>query len=292
MAHLVEFRLLGALEVVIAGRPVILGGRRQQVVLATLLVSHPYPVSSDRLIDAVWGDHPPPTAPATLQAYVSRLRKLLAAAGVGLQSGARGYRLEIDDDAIDACRFDRAVDNALALSQDRRNAEIIDLLEPALGMWRSAHAFGPLRDAGWAVEFSARLTERRLVAEELLADAYLELGKHLAAAIRLERALTEWPLSESLAKRYMLALYRGGRQVDALAVYERIRLELKLELGLEPSAELREFHHAVLNQSAGLDWRPASARQLVRVLPPRNPLFTGREELVRTVRRHLPPMES
>jgi DNA-binding SARP family transcriptional activator len=287
MAHLVEFRLLGALEVVIAGRPVILGGRRQQVVLATLLVSHPYPVSSDRLIDAVWGDHPPPTAPATLQAYVSRLRKLLAAAGVGLQSGARGYRLEIDDDAIDACRFDRAVDNALALSQDRRNAEIIDLLEPALGMWRSAHAFGPLRDAGWAVEFSARLTERRLVAEELLADAYLELGKHLAAAIRLERALTEWPLSESLAKRYMLALYRGGRQVDALAVYERIRLELKLELGLEPSAELREFHHAVLNQSAGLDWRPASARQLVRVLPPRNPLFTGREELVRTVRRHL-----
>ena len=138
MAHLVEFRLLGALEVVIAGRPVILGGPRQQVVLATLLVSHPYPVSSDRLIDAVWGDDPPPTAPTTLQAYVSRLRKLLGAAGVRLQSGARGYRLEIDDDAIDACRFDRAVDNALALSQDQRNAEIIDLLEPALGLWRSA----------------------------------------------------------------------------------------------------------------------------------------------------------
>ena len=287
MAHLVEFRLLGALEVVIAGRPVILGGPRQQVVLAALLVSHPHPVSGDRLIDAVWGDDPPPTAPTTLQAYVSRLRKLLAAAGVGLQSGARGYRLEIDEDAIDACRFDRAVDNALALSQEQRDAEIIDLLEPALGLWRSAHAFGPLRDARWAVEFCARLAERRLVAEELVADAYLDLGKHLAAAIRLESALTQWPLSESLAQRYMLALYRGGRQVDALAVYERIRLELKVELGLEPSAELRELHHNVLNQSAALDWRPASARQLVRVLPPRNPLFTGRDELVRKVRRHL-----
>ena len=287
MAHLLEFRLLGALEVVIAGRPVLLGGPRQQVVLATLLVSYPFSVSSDRLIEAVWGDDPPPTAPTTLQAYVSRLRKLLGAAGVRLQSGARGYRLEIDDEAIDACRFDRAVDNALALSQDQRNAEIIDLLEPALGMWRSADAFGPLRDAGWAVEFSARLGARRLVAEELLADAYLALGRHLAGAIRLEGALAQWPLSESLAKRYMLALYRGGRQVDALAVYERIRLELRVELGLEPSAELRELHHAVLNQSAALDWQPATARQLVRVLPPRNPLFTGRDEVVRTVRRLL-----
>ncbi len=85
----------------------------------------------------------------------------------------------------------------------------------------------------------------------------------------------------------MLALYRGARQVDALAVYERIRLELKVGLGLEPSAELRELHRAVLNQSAALDWQPASARQLVRVLPPRNPLFTGRDEVVRTVRRLL-----
>jgi DNA-binding SARP family transcriptional activator len=287
MTHFVEFRLLGALEVVIADRPVLIGGPRQQVVLATLLVSHPDPVSNDRLIDAVWGDDPPPTAPATVQAYVSRLRKLLGAAGVGLPSGARGYRLEIDDDAIDACRFDRAVDEALALAQEERNAEIVALLEPAFTLWRSPHALGAVGDARWAEEFRAQLAERRLIAEELLADAYLGLGKHLVAAIRLESALTQWPLSESLAKRYMLALYRGGRQVDALAVYERIRLELEVELGLEPSAQLRDLHHAVLNQRPALDWRPVATRQLVRLLPPRNPLFTGRDELVGTVRRLL-----
>ena len=183
--------------------------RRQQVVLATLLVSHPYPVSSDRLIDAVWGDDPPPTAPATLQAYVSRLRKLLAPQASGCSQAP-----EATDSRSTMRRSMPAVSIGPSTmrwrcSQDQRNAEIIDLLEPALGLWRSAVCIRSVARCrlgrgipapGWR--------ERRLVAEELLADAYLALGRHLAGAIRLEGALAQWPLSESLAKRYMLALYR------------------------------------------------------------------------------------
>jgi DNA-binding winged helix-turn-helix (wHTH) protein len=188
MTHFVEFRLLGALEVVIADRPMLLGGPRQQVVLATLLISHPDPVSNDRLIDAVWGDDPPPTAPTTVQAYVSRLRKLLGAAEVGLRSGARGYRLEIDDDAIDACRFDRAVDEALALAQAERNAEIVALLEPALALWRSPYALGRLGDAvrgidvsGPAPECPARLRRVRSALRSVDSD---ERTRRLVARLR------------------------------------------------------------------------------------------------------------
>jgi DNA-binding SARP family transcriptional activator len=284
----VVFRLLGTFEAATAaGQPLALGGPRQQVVLAALLVAHPEPVPNDRLADVVWGDDVPPTAITTLQVYISRLRKLLAPTGVRLTSGSRGYQLEVDAQSIDAYRFDAAVRDAVDWSQDERYGEVVDRLEPALDLWRSPQVLGPLSDAAWAAQFAARATERRGVAEELLADAYLALGAHVTAVLRLEAATMEWPWREPLAQRLMVALYRSGRQVDALAVYDRVRRALHDEIGLAPSEELRDVHHAVLNHSPSLTWTSPRARPAARVLPPRNPLFTGRSADVVRVRQLL-----
>lgn len=281
----VVFRLLGTFEATtVGGHSLVLGGPRQQVVLAALLVAHPDPVPNDRLADAVWGDEVPPTAITTLQVYVSRLRKLLAPAGVGVTSGSRGYQLDVDPRTIDAYRFDGAVSDALGWSQDERHGEVVDRLEPALDLWRSPRVLGPMQDAAWAAEFAAKLTERRAVAEELLADAYLALGTDVSAVLRLETAVAEWPLREPLVRRLMVALYRSGRQVDALAVYDRLRHALHDELGLAPSDELRDVHHAVLNHSPSLAWQSPRARPAARVLPRRNPLFTGRDAEVARLR--------
>jgi len=283
MRERVDLRLLGPLEVCIDGRTVSLGGRRQQAVLACLLLAHPNPVSTDALTEALWSDGPPPTSATTLQAYLSRLRRVLGPAGVRLVSGGRSYRLEVEDGVLDVHRFDSGVDHGMALVGECRFGEAVAVLEPSLALWRTARVLGMFHDEAWVAAEATRLTERRVVAIELLADAHLALGENLPVLTLLDAAVSEHPLAESLVMRLMLARYRAGRQSEALAAYSHCRRELHLELGLEPSPELQRLQQAILNQDPSLDWHPPVERQPPRVLPPPNPLFVGRDDDLSTI---------
>jgi DNA-binding SARP family transcriptional activator len=248
----VEFRVLGPLEVVDGGQPVDLPRRKHRALLAALLLHAGEPVSSDRLIEELWGERPPRTARDALQNYVSLVRKALGADVLVTRSGS--YLLDVSPEQIDAALFERLTAEARATeAADAR----VEKLREALALWRGP----PLADLAYepfaAVEI-ARLEELRLAAREDLIDAELELGRHADLVPELEGLIQEHPFDERLRGQLMLALYRAGRQAEALDAYQAARRVLDEELGLEPGPPLRELEQAILQQDPALRTTPVA----------------------------------
>ena len=245
-----RFGILGPFEVADdQGRVLALGGFKQRSVLAILLLRAGQVVSTDELIDEVWGERPPTTAAKTVQVYVSSLRKVLGD-GV-LITRARGYVLEVGDGEVDADRFRvLAAEGARALRAGELRSGA-DRLREALGLWRGA----PLAEFTYerfAQSAISRLEEGRLAALEERIDVDLALGEHRGLIGELEVLVREHPLQERLRGQLMLALYRAGRQADALAVYRELSGLLRDELGLEPSKALQDLERSILQHDASL----------------------------------------
>jgi DNA-binding SARP family transcriptional activator len=248
----VEFRILGPLEVVDQGRPLKLGGSRQRALLALLLTRANEVVSSDRLIDELWAANPPKTAANALQYHVSRLRKLLAP-NEAIATQEPGYLIRVGPDELDLLRFERLVEEARHTPADHAAR----LLRDALDLWRGA-ALADLANEPFAQTEILRLEELRLVTLELRIEADLALGRHLELVGELEVLVREHPLRERPRGQLMLALYRSGRQAEALELYRETRRLFVDELGIEPSPALQELEKAILRQDPGLD-SPQSA---------------------------------
>ena len=249
-----DFRILGPLEVWDRGGPVELRRQKPRALLAFLVLHAGEPVSSDALIEALWGESPPRTARAALQNYVAQLRRAL---GPGIvDSSAGGYVLEAVSDQIDLGRFER-------LAAEGRNAdgdERVEKLREALDLWRGP----PLADLlfePFAASEAARLGELRTTALEDLIDAELARGSGPDLVVELEELIAEHPFRERLRGQLMLALYRSGRQAEALEAYQETRRTLVDELGIEPGAALRELEQAILRQDPSLDAAGAAPRR-------------------------------
>jgi YVTN family beta-propeller protein len=254
-----EFGILGPLEVSRAGRSVPLGGPRQRAVLALLLLEANRVVSMDRLAEDIWAGRPPEGWATTVQTYVFHLRRALepdrargTAADV-LVTRDRGYLLRVDRDHLDAALFDQGFTAGRAALEAGRYAEAAQTLRRALELWRGP-VLANLADYAFTRPEAARLEELRLAALEARIDADLALGRHDALTAELDGLVRDHPLRERLHGQLMLALYRGGRQADALAAYRRARDLLADELGIDPGEPLRRLHTAVLGHDPALDW--------------------------------------
>jgi DNA-binding SARP family transcriptional activator len=245
-----DFRILGPLEVSDDGRQLDLGGGKQRALLAILLLHANEVVSSDRLIEALWEEEPPETAQKALQVYVSGLRKALGKER--LETKPPGYRLRVQEDELDLARFQR-------LAEERPR--------DALSLWRGE----PLSEFAYqhfAQAEIARLEEARLACVERRIEEDLEAGRHGSLVGELEQLVREHPLRERLRAQLMLALYRSGRQAEALEAYQDARRTMVEELGIEPGRSLRDLHKAILEQRPTLDPEaseksaPSSSRSL------------------------------
>jgi DNA-binding SARP family transcriptional activator/ABC-type branched-subunit amino acid transport system substrate-binding protein len=253
---MVEFRILGPFEVVEGDRQLALGGPKQRAVLAILLLHRGEVVSTDRLIDELWGERPPSKATKTVQVYVSNLRKAL---GDGLLvTEGRGYLLRTTAGQLDLDRFDALIAEGRQALREGEAQAGRDRLRQALALWRGR----PLEDFAYE-RFSqsamAQLEEKRLVALEDRIDADLALGEHAGLVAELESLVREHPLRERLHEQLMLALYRSGRQADALAHYQAARGTLIDQLGIEPGPGLRELERSILTQDPALEPPPRPA---------------------------------
>ncbi len=244
-----DFRILGPVEVSREGRAVDLGAHRQRALLVLLLLSANEVLSSDRLIEGVWGEEAPASAPNMIQVYVSRLRKSL---GRGLLvTRPPGYVLQIGEGQLDATRFAMLVGRAGGAMGSGEPAAARALLEEALALWRGA----PLADFTYESFVQgevARLEELRLEALELRIDAELALGRQARVVGEIERLIALHPFRERLRSQLMLALYRSGRQAEALAAYREAHRALVEELGIEPSPALQGLELAILAQDPEL----------------------------------------
>jgi DNA-binding SARP family transcriptional activator len=248
---MLDFRLLGRLEVVRDGAPVELAGQRLLGVLAVLLLDANHVVPAERLVDALWGEEPPATAATAVRNTISQLRKLLG--GDTIETRPPGYVLRVDDEAIDLVRVERRIAQA---AQARPEARVA-LLREALGEWRGQ----PLQELAYAAFAQGeirRLEELRLLLEEDAIDAELDAGADAQLVPAIEALIAGYPQRERLRGQLMLALYRSGRQAEALQAYHDARRVLSEELGLEPGPALRRLHGAILRQEAGLE-RAAAA---------------------------------
>jgi len=240
----IEIRLLGPIELWRDGRAVAIGGRRQRSLLALLAIDVGRPIPAGRLIDEIWAGDPPEGAATTLKVYASRLRSTLGRSA-DLESVQSGYRLQVPPDSIDALRFERLLHAArqqLVANRARRAAE---LAGEAIGLWRGP-AFGGLSDAGILRVQAERVEELRLEAIEVRIEAELATGQSSELVADLEALVAEHPFRERLWRDLMLALYRSGRQADALAAYHRARRVLDDELGVEPGPDLAELEASIL----------------------------------------------
>jgi DNA-binding SARP family transcriptional activator len=241
-----DFRILGPLEIVDETGPLLLGGLKQRAVLALLLLEAPKAVSTDRLIDALWAEQPPRTAATSLQNFISQLRKTLGADV--LVTKPPGYALAIRPEQVDLTRFRQLVATARAATDA---AERGARMREALDLWRGA----PLADfefEPFAQPEIARLKEERLAVVEERIDADLEAGRHAEIVGEVEALVDRHPTRERLRAHLMLALYRSGRQAEALGVYQDARRTLVDQLGIEPGRDLQQLHGEILRQDAGL----------------------------------------
>jgi DNA-binding SARP family transcriptional activator len=245
-----KFRILGPLEVWDEGGEVSVGGRRLRALLAVLLLYPNEVVPADRLIDELWAEDAPDRAAASLRVNVSRLRKALPQDVLTFRSP--GYVIRVEPDDLDLHRFERLVDEARALRARGLPAEAAERLRDALSLWRGP-ALADFAYESFAQTAIARLEEIKLAAVELRIDADLALGRHDGLIGELEALVAAQPLRERLRRYLMTALYRSGRQAEALDVYKDARRALVDELGIEPSPELQELEGAILRQEPGLD---------------------------------------
>ena len=241
-----EFRILGPLEVSDGERSIPLGGAKQRALLAVLLLHANEVVSTDRLIDDLWGAHPPETASTALQGYVSRLLKVLGAEALITQ--APGYVLQVDSHDFDLDRFHALLDQA----RESEAAVAAERLREALALWRGP-ALADFSFEAFAQEEIARLEELRLATLEERIEADLALARHAEVVGELEGLVGRHPLRERLRAQLMLALYRSGRQAEALDAYHDARRALTEELGIDPSRTLQELERRILQQDPSLD---------------------------------------
>jgi DNA-binding SARP family transcriptional activator len=292
----VRYEILGPLQVLDGDVPVPLGRPKQRAVLAILLLDAGRVVSLDRLVDEVWGREAPPQALASVQAYVSHLRRLLEP---GRASGAParvlvnqppGYRLVVGPDDLDMARFQALTEQghaALAAGDPQRAA---DVLAEGLRLWRGP-VLADFADAPFVQPERTRLEELRLSALEERITADLALGRHGLVAAELEQLTAEHPFRERLVGLRVVALYRCGRQAEALQAHQRFSSALREELGLDPGPELRALERDVLRQAPELDWTPAGGglRGPARVAPAPGPEpavsdgLVGRDRQLRAV---------
>ena len=241
-----DFRILGPLEVYDEAGPLLLGGRKQRAVLALLLLEPGRIVSIDRLVDALWGEQPPRTATTSLQNFISQLRKTLGTEV--LETKAPGYRLRVRPGELDLDRFRVLAESARGADPQAR----AEKLRHALALWRGP-ALADLAYEPFAEPHIAYLEELRLATLEERVDADLALGAHAELVGELETLVEEHPMRERLRGQYMLALYRAGRQAEALEAYGEGRRILVDQLGIEPGRDLQQLHGAILRQESGLE---------------------------------------
>ncbi|MGA9159960.1 MAG: AfsR/SARP family transcriptional regulator, partial [Actinomycetota bacterium] len=236
-----EFRILGPLEVLGDDGPLKLGGPKQRAVLAHMILRANRVVPAGLLIDELWGEEPPESARNTLQTYVYRLRKVVGDARI--EAGSGGYLLHAEPNEIDAGRFEELVRQAKgSLASDPSAA--LAALDAGLALWRG-DALADLGDEPSLRGEIARLEELRLSATEHRISTELAMGSHTTAISELEALTARYPLRERLWAHLMLALYRGGRQAEALDAYERARQVLASDLGSDPSPELQQLHQQI-----------------------------------------------
>jgi predicted ATPase/DNA-binding SARP family transcriptional activator/class 3 adenylate cyclase len=290
----IEFRVLGSLEVVDGDRPLALGSPQQRALLAVLLVHRQAVVSGDRLIDEIWGERAPASAIKIVQGYVSNLRKVL---GDGLLvTHGRGYSLQHDAGQLDADRFEAFVAEARDALRKGDARAAVERLREALGLWRGPPLADFVYDSFAQAEI-ARLQESRLAALEERIAAELELGDHTHLVGELEALVREHPLREGFTAQLMLALYGAGRQTEALDVYQHARARLADELGLEPGPALQKLQVQILEHAPALQATPlrdddaerrstagAPADETTRVPQPPTPLIGREQELAAVCR--------
>jgi DNA-binding SARP family transcriptional activator len=241
-----EYRILGPVELTGEAGPIPLGGQKQRALLALLLLHAGAAVSTDRIVDELWGKQPPKTATTSLQNFISQLRKLLGAET--LVTKPPGYALRIEPDQLDAQRFERLLSEAREADAGERASKLRD----ALALWRGP----PLADLAFEAFAQGeirRLEELRLDAVEQRIEADLELGRGAELTAELKALVQEHPLRERLRGQQMLALYRAGRQAEALEAYHEARRVLVDELGIEPSPALQQLYRSILRQESGLE---------------------------------------
>ena len=257
---MVRFEVLGSLRVVAAVESgkrvgatteVLLGGPKQRFVLARLLAEPDRVVSIDRLVDGLWGDDPPETARHTVQAYISELRKAL---GSLVERDGAGYRIRVGSDTLDTLDFEARVAEARTHAESDSGGATAEL-EAALGLWRGP-AFDDFPDQAVLQVEAVRLEELRLAVVEELMQARLSAGQHAGVIVELERLTRDHPYREELRALHMVALYRSGRQADALRAYQATRDVLGEELGIVPSPRLRRLEEQILLQDPDLDPAP------------------------------------
>jgi DNA-binding SARP family transcriptional activator/streptogramin lyase len=274
-----EFRILGLLDVREGGRALALGGPKQRALLAVLLLHANETVSSGRLIDQLWGDQPPESATKALHFYVSQLRRVLepdrpvGTPGRLLLTHGSGYELRTDPEQIDLHRFERLLLDAQAAREAGDHSTASNALRQALGLWRGP----PLADLAsqpFAPTAITRIEELRLSALEEWCEEELVLGRHARLIGESERLVAEYPLRERFRGQLMLALYRSGRQAEALDTYRQARHVLVEELGIEPSPQLQRLERAILVQDPTLELPPkatgngAAAIEVTHAAPP------------------------
>jgi DNA-binding SARP family transcriptional activator len=272
-----DFRILGPVEVLDEDRRVVLSGGKQRALLALFLLHANETLSTDRLIDELWGDRPPATAAKTVQVHISRLRKaLVARAGNGsagdggVVTREQGYELALDPERLDSHRFERLVADGWSELAAGRPERAASALEEALSLWRG-EPLGDLAYEPFAQREIARLDDLRVAALEQLIEAKLALGRHAEVVGQLESLIGEHPYRERLRAQLMLALYRSDRQADALQAYQEARRALVEELGIEPGERLRGLERAILAQDPGLTLaaakEPAAAAEPAARMP-------------------------
>src|ERR671911_3084738 len=277
----VEIRVLGRVDAIVDGRSLPLGGAKQRAVLAMLALRANRAVATDVLIDGLWGERPPASAAKNVQLYVSQLRKALASdeSGSSIVTHGRGYELKLPDDGVDAARFERLVERARA---EAEHGIADGSAQGALELWRGA----PLADVAeepFAGAEIRRLEELHLRALELGIDAELAAGRHDDVIGRLEALIGEHPAHERFHAQRMLALYRAGRQSEAVEGYRAAHRALSEQIGVEPGPELRRLQEQILAHDPALHARPAP--ELPRQLEGGSPLIAGRDRELRWLRR-------
>ncbi|SFK44689.1 AfsR/SARP family transcriptional regulator [Streptomyces pini] len=261
---MLNFSILGALEIRTPGGQVEIPGDLQRTLVQVLLAGEGRHLSGETLVEEVWGSAPPGNQTNALQAHISRIRRRLRALEPErrpsrLVTNPAGYRLVVEDGELDAANFVRDVQRAEEmLLSDPAGAS--RLLRSALAMWRGP-VFGDLPGGPMCRMVAVRYEEHRLWAMELYFDAELSLGRHKGILAQLRETHIDHPLRERFCEQLMVALYRSGRQVDALATYRNMWKRLSEELGVQPSPSLRRVEHAILSHDPVLTAADATLRQ-------------------------------
>ena len=279
-AALLTVGLLGPFEARVDGEAVRLPAGKQRALLAVLGLAAGEVVSLDRLAEAIWGEQLPSDLRHSVQVYVAQVRKLLPADAV--ETHPHGYRLAISGEDVDSRLFEKLLSEARGELANGNERAAADLARAALALWRGP-ALADFAYESFAADEINRLDELRLIATETRIEAEIDLGRELEVVAELQRLLAEHPLREQLAGLLMSALYRAGRQAEALHLYQEMRERLLDQLGIDPSPQLQDLHRLILNQDESLAIETPSSEMPVSLPSPPTP-FLGREEELSEVR--------